>query len=256
MFSASSPKYSSVADNELCDYDDRKIPRSHSTHILPALLILSLVANVFLSAKLLYQSPSCRAVSDMGQLLYSPAAKALQHEPLVFRGDFGLDSSPYSGVPDEASNSHWQALYDFGISRISTDEARDLVNKTLPIPDDHGYYITSLSVFHQLHCLNNVRLAVYNGTDWTDQDELMAITHVDHCINAIRQSLMCSADITPLVWGRRSLDERAKEVMEVEHSCRNFEAVKRWAADRQLRTNFDFTAIVEDDPLQWGAWTL
>jgi hypothetical protein len=31
-------------------------------------------------------------------------------------------------------------------------------NKTLPIPDDPEYYMTSLAVFHQLHCL--VRLEI------------------------------------------------------------------------------------------------
>lgn len=36
---------------------------------------------------------------------------------------------------------------------MTTDEARPMENKTLPIPNDDGHYIVSLSVFHQLHCL-------------------------------------------------------------------------------------------------------
>lgn len=40
-----------------------------------------------------------------------------------------------------------------GITRVTTDEARPIENKTLPIPNDDGHYIVSLSVFHQLHCL-------------------------------------------------------------------------------------------------------
>lgn len=40
-----------------------------------------------------------------------------------------------------------------GVSRLIKEEAQKMVNKTLPIPNDPGYYITELSVFHQLHCL-------------------------------------------------------------------------------------------------------
>ena len=40
-----------------------------------------------------------------------------------------------------------------GITRVTTEEARPMENKTLPIPNDDGHYIVSLSVFHQLHCL-------------------------------------------------------------------------------------------------------
>ena len=28
-----------------------------------------------------------------------------------------------------------------------------MVNRTLPIPGDHGHYMVSIAVFHQLHCL-------------------------------------------------------------------------------------------------------
>jgi hypothetical protein len=42
-----------------------------------------------------------------------------------------------------------------GINQVSADEAKGMVNKTLPIPGDPENYITSLSVFHQLHCLVN-----------------------------------------------------------------------------------------------------
>jgi len=36
----------------------------------------------------------------------------LQHEALVFRGDFGLDSSPFSGPPSDENTAEWKALYN------------------------------------------------------------------------------------------------------------------------------------------------
>ncbi|KEQ93036.1 hypothetical protein AUEXF2481DRAFT_346840 [Aureobasidium subglaciale EXF-2481] len=127
-------------------------------------------------------------------------------------------------------------------------------NKTLPIPDDDSHYIVSLSVFHQLHCLNRLRLAIYGGVDWTDEDDSLGITHIDHCINALRQSLMCSADLTPLTWRRDLEDGVAKEVMEVVHTCRDFDAVIEWGRDRQLQKAFNFTKMVESDPLGWNTY--
>ena len=47
-------------------------------------------------------------------------------------------------------------LFLNGLTRISAAEAAPMPNKTLPIPDEPDYYMTSLAVFHQfhqLHCL-------------------------------------------------------------------------------------------------------
>ena len=45
-----------------------------------------------------------------------------------------------------------------GISRIPKSSAAQLVNKTVPIPDDPDHYVVSLNVFHQLHCLVSASL--------------------------------------------------------------------------------------------------
>lgn len=40
-----------------------------------------------------------------------------------------------------------------GVSRIPISDAAQLVNRTVPIANDPGYYVVSLDVFHELHCL-------------------------------------------------------------------------------------------------------
>jgi hypothetical protein len=64
---------------------------------------------------------------------------------------------------------------------------------------------STLSVFHQLHCLDAIRQAYYMAYDAAiaghrlDEDSIpeMAIEkHVMHCIELIRQSLMCASDRT------------------------------------------------------------
>lgn len=61
--------------------------------------------------------------------------------------------------------------------------------------------------------------------------------------------------MTPLTFVRDT-DGKAKEVMEVIHSCRNFEAVQAWGVERALHDGFDVDTLVEDDPLGWGSYGL
>ena len=62
---------------------------------------------------------------------------------------------------------------------------------------------------------------------------------------------MCHSDITPFVWARDPRDGRAKGMSSVTHTCRNFDAVREWAAERPFVTGFNVTKPIESDPLGW-----
>jgi hypothetical protein len=85
------------------------------------------------------------------------------------------------GYPTNEIDARWEALYEckcarftplgmddsltrkripVGISAIPPSEATMLANKTIPRPgtDEH---LVELDVFHQLHCLNDLRKALY-----------------------------------------------------------------------------------------------
>lgn len=98
---------------------------------------------------------------------------------------------------------------------------------------------------------NMVRKRVWATEVFTPEAELMGIEHIDHCIDTIRQSLMCASDVTPLpfVWSKD--DQRTLEVARVLHTCRDFEAIKEWGKQNHVR-GFDRTIHVydplDDDP--------
>lgn len=73
----------------------------------------------------------------------------------------------------------------------------------------------------------------------------MGMEHIDHCIDSIRQSLMCSGDVTPLpfVWSENH--QRTLEVARVIHTCRNFEKVREWGMKNHIG-RFDRAKKVED----------
>jgi Mycotoxin biosynthesis protein UstYa len=140
-------------------------------------------------------------------------------------------------------------LYNFGITKIPRESAAKLVNKTVAIPDllPDRQYAVQLDVFHQLHCLNMIRKRLYmTEADVAPDDKLMEMDHIEHCYDSLRQSLMCAVDVTPLTWKWVEKYQTSKAVLQVMHTCRDFEAVKRWAMERRV-AEFNLSVHVPDD---------
>lgn len=76
-------------------------------------------------------------------------------------------------------------------------------------------------------------------------DGSMHMDHIDHCINMLRQNIMCSSDITPLpyIWDIKK--QKSMVVGKVQRTCRDFDAIRNWALERQIH-HFDEYIRVED----------
>ncbi|KAK2055046.1 hypothetical protein LY76DRAFT_493018, partial [Colletotrichum caudatum] len=81
-------------------------------------------------------------------------------------------------------------------------------------------------MFHQLHYLNQIRQPPYR--DVYPETRLHGKFHTEHCINHIRQFIMCwgSTAITPIKYfpgyGHRCVKSDAV------HTCRKFEPIRVW----------------------------
>ncbi|KAH6918491.1 hypothetical protein BKA70DRAFT_1457224 [Coprinopsis sp. MPI-PUGE-AT-0042] len=194
-----------------------------------------------------------------GNLLYSPAQNAVEWE--IRRFTVGREhKTPYQGLSDDVDRA-WGDLYNRESSpsmptsslltfvidtilRIPKSEAALLPNKTYPLKDDPGYYIAGLDVFHQLHCLNVVRKAL--NKEYYANDAHVDEEHVSHCVDSVRQSLMCNADISVNVW---QWSDELKGVVghsSQVHSCKNFDKLKSWAQGHRLRKWIDTRTYVPD----------
>lgn len=71
--------------------------------------------------------------------------------------------------------------------------------------------------------------------------------HIDHCIDALRQHLMCNVDVSPINWRWVEKDHKAYEIAQIAHSCKNWDAIRDWALDNRLTVPFDDSVHVEDD---------
>ncbi|KAM0743194.1 hypothetical protein ACQRIT_003371 [Beauveria bassiana] len=213
-------------------------------------LVTGLLAlNAALMGFLLYQS-SRRGPSNpiFPQMSYSPAEDILEYEARVFITGFekGEATSVYVQEPSEKVDKAWKDLYDVvGISRIPRSSAEKLPNGTYPFTNDPGYYIVSLAVFHQLHCLNKIRQALhpeyyhkkYPPTEFGDKGALGKV-HIDHCLESLRQSITCASDVSPIIWKWHEDKGRAMEEAAVPHTCRKFDAVYAWANANKAITSF------------------
>lgn len=209
-----------------------------------------------------FQSP----LPPYPDLVYSPVQHLVQYEQLTFvDGLRFLDGKPrsvYLGPPTEESDAAWDELYDIGgISQIPASEAAKLSEPTARVLDEPGDYFVGLDVFHQLHCLNWVRKRLrperygLEMDGFTDEQRSESFVHtgkpplmsghyplqedvpltdttLDHCIDSIRQSLMCSADVSPVIWHWRK--SGFKQDMNNTHVCRDFDKIKGWTKEHML----------------------
>ncbi|KAK7047091.1 hypothetical protein VNI00_006755 [Paramarasmius palmivorus] len=193
-----------------------------------------------------------------GPLLYSPVNHLLEERVVKFHSAIGNDTTIYMGEPSPEVDEAWDELYGFGVNKISKHEADQLPLKTVRIPNDPSHYIVELDVFHQLHCLNIIRKAlhrdyyqqlhVHNGhTMESKQDE---DEHIAHCIDHLRQSIMCASDVSTIVWQWIPERNRTMGRSGVPHTCRDFEKISEWAGrpENQIRfADFDFDVKPPED---------
>ncbi|MCJ1462288.1 hypothetical protein MMC07_000888 [Pseudocyphellaria aurata] len=173
------------------DAEEARRSRIHSTvHVF---VLYCLIAALIVIVLALFT----RGCKDPSQGIYSPAnlpapaQGVIEYETRVFDENFQT-KGPYMGRPD--------GLPDAGIPTNETDKLDE-------------QYIVELDVFHQLRCLNAIRKTFFpdryrdSFTDyWLKNSTLRRnytstdAKHYDHCIDALRQSIMCHGDIATVYW--------------------------------------------------------
>ncbi|KAJ4474871.1 hypothetical protein J3R30DRAFT_618178 [Lentinula aciculospora] len=85
----------------------------------------------------------------------------------------------------------------------------------------------SITMYHQLHCVNGIRfsyVAARDGLFKHTKDREGAFLHVNHCFDVLRQSLLCKADTTLI-----PLDHDKQHT----RRCRDWTAVRAFVDDNQ-----------------------
>ncbi|KAJ7751523.1 hypothetical protein DFH07DRAFT_922044 [Mycena maculata] len=207
---------------------------------LQASLTLSVILNLaFLWAWIMQPRGG---VASNEPYIYSPAEDVVRHKLVKFTRGLANDIPIYERRPSPAVDAAWNDLWSVAQTKISRPEAVKMPNKTWPLLGEDGTYILALDVFHQLHCLDILRQQLHPDSNYTR----VSGAHARHCIGAIRQGLMCSADITPIVWQWSDKLKIAEQRDDVVHVCRDYHRIRDWASERVFE-DIDFTKYVADE---------
>ncbi|EKG16321.1 hypothetical protein MPH_06448 [Macrophomina phaseolina MS6] len=167
---------------------------------------------------------------NFSRSLQCNGSKADNFEPdLVY--DTPVTFRPYkalSGEPSNETNALWESFLPNGQGMVeirNEDTANLPPSKPAPHkPETHKLY--GVSMFHQLHCVSYLRLAYW--PDLLDEKPEDIVSHRDHCLDYIRQAIMCAGDVT-----FEPLDEAGVHGMGTTHRCRNFERIFSWTYERR-----------------------
>ncbi|KAJ8060844.1 hypothetical protein OCU04_009928 [Sclerotinia nivalis] len=104
-----------------------------------------------------------------------------------------------------------------------------------------GGYPANLEGLKQLRCLNLLRQGLWYNFDYYQKkgegafknDSPKLKLHVSHCLDLLRQQLMCTVDIGVMgqVWVHPETPEAYVD-FNTKHRCRDFDAVRDWAKER------------------------
>jgi hypothetical protein len=167
--------------------------------------------------------------------VYSPASVAV--EPVIIRFNGTLDfPSIYRGPPTPELDAAWARIaQDVLPTRMSIKDfikvgEVDSPSKVKYPAEFGGGLVASIESHHQLHCLNILRKVswpeYYKPTDPSPE---VARMHLDHCIEMIRQTIMCNADVTMITWDWVQGLKTPYPNFNTRHQCRNFQKILDWA---------------------------
>ncbi|KAF7334528.1 hypothetical protein MVEN_02282600 [Mycena venus] len=187
----------------------------------------------------------------------APAQQAVVYKTVKFHRGLEDDIPIYERPPSAEVDQAWEELYQYAASRIPKPEAVQMTNTTWPILHEEGNYVMALDVFHQLHCLVRPVLHPLSRINSCNQDilrqnlhpghnyTLRSPVHLRHCVGAIRQALMCYADLSPVVWQWSARYKEAEQRDDILHTCRDFDRIQSWAKERSMGTLPDLSVYIE-----------
>ncbi|KAF2770278.1 hypothetical protein EJ03DRAFT_78186 [Teratosphaeria nubilosa] len=168
-----------------------------------------------------------------------------------------LDSNGrhFTGPPSDEIDAAWDDLISGRYERFTDSEVAWLnsdagLAAVVPIDEPQAEWMRGEAgvyggpdMLHSLHCLNGLRKH-FDYDYYAERKMLMAgdqaeRMHVEHCIEQLRQAVLCHGDVTPVTLKPVYSDDRLVALLgqtEREHTCRDGEAiVEEWRRQREGR---------------------
>ncbi|KAJ5958813.1 uncharacterized protein N7479_005963 [Penicillium vulpinum] len=173
------------------------------------------------------------------------ARSQIEVQEEVFNGSPAIDANKhifipnpdpiaYVGPPSKEIDDNWEELTWGRYILITKEEAESAWGHDIEEYWDHerGGYVAGLDMFHTLHCLGNLRKALHPEYYGSAEKDANYHLHQDHCIEQLRQYVMCSGDMTPIPTKYYPALGRNYVESDRPHTCRNFAKLQHWMVDR------------------------
>ncbi|KAL5313614.1 hypothetical protein ACEPPN_018035 [Leptodophora sp. 'Broadleaf-Isolate-01'] len=133
------------------------------------------------------------------------------------------DPFQYVGEPSKEMDDAWDHIIG-GANVFVTPNEVHLIGDDLYLDPETKFYMAEPTVFHDLHCLYHAH--------YEHRPDAIEFPHIDHCLDALRQSIMCTGDMTlsPIKWDYKG--GRIVPDFQVDHTCRDFDTLREWSVNR------------------------
>ncbi|QKX64647.1 uncharacterized protein TRUGW13939_11823 [Talaromyces rugulosus] len=193
------------------------------------LALISIYSIAFIGA--IYTTATSKITGRQQHSVYSPLHEAIEMEPKMVHASFA-NKNPFKGPPSDELDHAWHQLFINSNVRVTADDLAQINKTSVPVTDDKGGFYAIPDVYHQLHCLKFLRQVIYK--DYYNIEKPTTPIHIDHCIDNLRQNLMCKGDVSLVTFSWVDNDRAPKPNFEVEHECVNWEKMDNWAKDHRF----------------------
>jgi len=227
----------------------------------PVLITYALTL-VFLVISVMLNVVEWRKLSKLHGICHNPPPEqygspidrdvGIQYHQQFINGSFEKKNI-YRQMAGPEVDEAWMALgTNDGSILIPVDEAAQFGIKegqVQRVAEQGGGYMADIFVFHHLHCLNLIRQTsrwswdYYRAKAGTDEalgtafenfdGEDQLETHFTHCLDIIRQEIMCTANTA--IYGQWYVKD-AGLVMDFNFNrqCKNFDDIRKWYAENHV----------------------
>ncbi|KAF4456445.1 tat pathway signal sequence [Fusarium austroafricanum] len=210
---------------------------------LLSIIFISAISGAWIAMAYLNIDQTCAIHTTKWSPVLKDVPITYQEQP--FDGNFMEENSFRKNGSHEVDKA-WESLgvdYRPGVISYEDGIASGLTDAHVQVSPEHGGgFIVNVEGMHHLHCLNLLRKSLYfnydhykkmGGHAFKNDGEVFRL-HVTHCLDTIRQVLMCNVDTGVLgqVWYDKK-DPNAFPDFNTKHTCKNYDDIRKFAKKLQ-----------------------
>ncbi|KAK4225628.1 hypothetical protein QBC38DRAFT_482361 [Podospora fimiseda] len=158
----------------------------------------------------------------------------IRYEPRRFT--FLHPEYKYVGPPRPELEQAWDELSQYENIAVSPEEVGHVnfpEGETLTTLSGSGNAYVTVAAYHAVHCVGRVQRLLYRGQyyhNMTDLEYDLLNQHTEHCLDYLRQYVMCNADTTLITmhWLEKHKKPAARDLGE--HQCVVWNDIDQWMA--------------------------